>query len=418
MTTAQAIRRFEMVAVPQAKPRPSSSTSYALGVRSAQRGAAYVIGADGPQHMPIEKLYFAAGDKEFEVDLVAETLTVADKSKMRVTIYPVDIKAMNGHVIEHGETFTVVLADAARTERPLKVNRWVAATAPTFERETLPDYVTATDDLAVSISATIEEASLAGHVKMQTFDTTAPAVETRSDVATKEPIVDLRSLSAPGAPNFTTTHVVDIRTGSTPEETSEEIVDEPVDEFEIDGSVEVVVPDPVTGAHYQGRQWRKDRSRKDALTLAALRAHDYRVVVLEMDEGQSATIALNDANGLPMMSIVTRPGNPPTERYLTEQTWNERFGPGTSFEFTTQSTLDGSPAPENARRSSEKTSRKLSTPAISRVTATSDLIREMSHARGETTDALTKHRKLLVAQSKRREHTNDYSLSRGISHRS
>lgn len=393
MTTAQATKRFEMVAVPQPKSRSSAKTSYAIGVRSTQAGAAYVLGADGPEHRPVEKLYFTAGDKEFLIDVAAETLTVADKAMMRVTIFPIDINAMSGHVIEHGEMFTVVLADATRTERPLKVNRWVAATAPEFERETLPDYVATADSIAVSISATIEEATRSGNIKTHDFEVTPNTPALSKADATVQPVIDLRDRAA----------IEGVGTGAVDGEVEIAASDETAElDLDNDGSVKVIVPDPVTGARYIGRQWRKNQAKKDALTLAALKAAEFRVVVLEMDNGKSATIALNDANGLPVMSITSKPGKPQIDRYLTADTWNERFGPGTSLHFRTHSTLDGQPAPERG---------DLSTAPISRVTTTADFVRDASKvANVEVTDALARHRKLVAASTKR----HDQSLVRNI----
>jgi len=394
MTTAQATKKFEMVAVSEPKASPSEASRYALGVRSASDNAAYTVGGDGPAHMPVEKLYFTAGEQEFAIDVNAKTLTVAEKATMRVVVIPIDIEAMSGHIIEQGETFTVVIADAARTEQSVKVGRWVAATAPTFERDTLPHFVTAAEGIAVSIDNTVQQAERAGNVKVQQFAST-PAAETSA-------VVDIRTEPETESP------LPEIKTGELLDISEHDELDGEVeDNFDNDESMEVVAPDPLSGARYKARQWCKNLAKKDALTLLRLRNHGFRVVIMEMENDQSATIALNDPKGLPVMSITTN-GKPAKEFYLTEKTWSQRFGPTDSFQFGVDSALDGSAVPNHTKT--------LSTSAITRITATSDLLRgkELAHAsKGTVTDALANHRRHIAARGTK----NRESLVRNFSHR-
>lgn len=380
MSTAGSPQGYEMVAVPQ--PRTGSGAhKFALAVRSTQEGASYVVGADGPAHMPVDKLYFTSGEKEFEVDLTHRTLTVADKASFRVTIFPIDVEAMNGRAIQHGNAFQIVLADEDRTERPLKVDRWVAATEPQFEREDLPNYVSGVDKISMSISATVKEAERAGNVKVQTFEST-PVVETPQPTTTSAPekVVDIREAAPKPEISREEAALLDIDSPVHPKDALNEA----------DKSLAVIVDDPNTGMRFWAREWQEDLSEEHELTLLRLRNLGYRVVILEMDGGRSASIALTDKNELPVLTITSRSDRPPVERFLTEETWNQRFSPNKPFNFTVESMLDGSPAPEQG---------SLSTPSVSRITATADRITGSVDARYKISRTLARHRNALSSKS-------------------
>lgn len=356
---------YQTVAVvqPRSEEEPNQ---YAVGVRSMAAGSGWQIGSPGPGHLPVEKIYFTSGNKELELNLQDSTLTIADKSNLRVLVFPVDVSAMQGHVIGQNQEFTVVLGDEDHTQRQLKVNRWVAATTETFTKDKLPTEIKHADGIALSISNAVLEAERLGTKEVHTFG------------QDQEQTIDVTEQSAQ--------QVVDVREAA--EEVSVELTEEDIaqaqDALEDNGSVTVVLPDPSSGARYWASEWTKDESKETELTLQQLRAEQYRVVVLEMANDKSAVVALNDPRGLPVLSISKKPGKPPVERYLTEDTWNERFGPGTSLHFRVESDLAGGPVEERG---------DLSTPTIVRVTATKELMKEKSINGHKISDALAKHRR-------------------------
>jgi hypothetical protein len=325
----------ELVAVPDAHATVDPHyIRYRLGMRNKKPGAAFTLGETGPNGQTFPWVYVQGEGATYEIDLLDGELTVTTKpnDQIQAVVYKINVDEMTGQEIAEGKPVRIVFAyDEPMVDETTPIEKWVATTGPRYGKE-LHDRLGRQEDLLADQQYEIEEAK-----KLERFGNASRAPRTAEPLHGRR-ATEVEVESGDIVVDATQAGLIDLTTQMTPEPVAEPaVVNAANDEIDLDAEEPeaVQIPDPQSGAIYVGRRWK----RGQRTTLRSLKNASYRVAVLVLHSGQSATIVLQHPKGLPAIQLTTKNGI--VRQYLSEQAWDESLEPGKNVALPVSEPMDG-----------------------------------------------------------------------------
>lgn len=316
----------ELVAVPDpAATSSDGAVRYRLGMRPNRDDAVFEIGSTGPNGQTFPWIVAKGGNATYEIDLLDGELTVTtrvgEEANVQAVVYKIDVEAMTGQKMRKGEPVRIVFAYEQRlADGTTPLDEWVATTGPRYVEE-LHTRLGQLDTSIADMQADIDEAKENGRFGLASRAPRSAVplhiYDQQKELAEAEARMSQAALAADEA-------VLE-----------DEAIDLTEPEIEIEDPEPVIVPDPNSGARYVGRRWKRRRRT----TLRHLKDASYRVAVLVLHNGESATIVLQHPKDLPAIQMTSKHGI--VRQYLEESAWDVVLAPGEKVTFDVHSPMEG-----------------------------------------------------------------------------
>ncbi len=328
----------ELVAVPDAEASMDGESSrYRLGVRPTSPEASFTLGEEGPNGQTFPWIYLRGeGGVAYEIDLLDGELTVTsrpDGSNVQAVIYKIDVESMTGQQVKEGEALRIVFAyDALSIDDTAQVDSWVATTGPRYIEE-LRTRLGTTDSVVIEMQSDIGAAKEGGRFgeasraprsaqplhASQNFDDVFGEVQADVSLDSNAGMIDLTAAARPKGPLAEASAVLD----------------DAEDGLTGDDPDAIQIVDPATGVTYVGRKWRRGQQT----TFRSLKNASYRVAILTLVNGESATVVLQHPKGVPAMQLTTRHGV--VRQFLDDKSWDQPLKPGTPLILHVSGPMNG-----------------------------------------------------------------------------
>ena len=318
----------ELVAVPDAEATMQGESSrYRLGVRPTSPEATFTVGETGPNGQNFPWIYLRGdGGATYEIDLIDSELTVTsrpDGTNVQAVVYKIDVEAMTGQVIKEGEALRITFAyDTKSIDETAEIEGWVATTGPRYIEE-LRARLGKTDSVVVEMQTDVGAAKATGR-----FGEASRAPRSAQPIGGEQEFDIYSTIGRFDAASSQPAPAVDIESDDAIEETDG--LDEEVIEPD---AVQII--DPATGIVYVGRKWRRGQKT----TFRNLRNASYRVAILMLVNGESATVVLQHPKGVPAMQLTTRHGV--VRQFLDDKAWDQPLIPGSPLTVNVTEPMDG-----------------------------------------------------------------------------
>lgn len=390
------LKARHLVAVRDPNATHDGVTPFRLGLLGEAEGDVFDIGQDGPAGQALPYLYLSSGETRYEIDLTEGELTVAttlaDGRRQAVT-YCIDVSAMKGQSVQPGQPVTVVfLYNERSVDETAPVDEWLATTGPQYGAD-LPDRLKITSELVAEFQQAAHIAEIEGRAGRATRAprTAEPlgANAERSNAVSTSPARAETASPLPG--------LIDLSSAPAEASAAPVDVDEEIDLRDAPDPEPVLIHDPLTGETYLGRTWRRSRQRT---SYRDMRDAGYRVAVLSLHNGQSATVVLQHPRGLPAMQLTTRNGT--TAQFLTAEAWDVVIEPGARHQVQVAGPIGSEPVAGDV----------ITTAPIDRLDGTGPALEPGQTADYEASNALVDFRARSADLDERRRRTSGRSLSR------
>lgn len=315
----------QLVAVPDAEATMDGEAArYRLGVRPTSPDGSFTLGETGPNGQSFPWIYLrGGGGVTYEIDLIDGELTVTsrpDGTNVQAVVYKIDVESMTGQTVKEGEAVRIVFAyDELLADDTAPIDGWVATTGPRYIEE-LRARLGVTDTVVVEMQTDVTAAKESGRYGE------ASRAPRSAQPLNGEKQINIMQATGPIDMSMLTTPV------SAPQPEVVEAIEEELDFDEPDA---VQILDPATGIIYVGRKWRRGQQT----TLRNLRNASYRVAILTLLNGESATVVLQHPKGVPAMQLTTRHGV--VRQFLTDKAWDQPVVPGKPLTVDVSGPMDG-----------------------------------------------------------------------------